>query len=217
MVYKYENLNLERYMSCFWAKFQLIEEHLFRFDTRIYLTNIIEPKEDDLCVGAIVGKNPGSAKQSASSNELQAIKLDGDKLLPTVRNIITSAYSKAQIIPPDQAYIQVLNLFYLCNPNLACALETINNIGDVKPCSSEFKSFPWIWYVWGDSSSRLSPYKKRFSCLDSPNHFFYDNQVKEVKCLPPSLNEFAKHTQGLKHEYVIPYIANLIKKALRRF
>ncbi len=89
-------------MSHFWAKFLSIDDETYRLDTRIYLKDIDSPREGDLCIGAIVGKNPGSAKQSTSSGELQSIELANDKLLPTVRNIVTKAYLGANTFLPNR-------------------------------------------------------------------------------------------------------------------
>ena len=56
-------------------------------DTRVYLKQIQKPSNNDICLGAIVGKNPGSAR-GAISNELVQIDLQGDKLLPTVSTFL---------------------------------------------------------------------------------------------------------------------------------
>lgn len=196
-------------MSYFWAKFLSVGDKTFRMDTRIYLLGIDAPRNDDSCVGAIVGKNPGSAKPSMSSGELQPIELGGDKLLPTVRNVITKAYKTANTSVPERGYVQVLNLFYLCNPNLSQAIASIGSVVAPPLCKSEDGGFPWIWYVWGNESTDLNPHKERFSQIKANHHFFFDNRAKEVKDRPPRHDEFAKHTQGLKHEYVVPYIAQL--------
>lgn len=197
-------------MNHFWAKFLSVGGKTFRLDTRIYLDGIDAPRRGDSCIGAIVGKNPGSAKPSASSGELQPIELDGDKLLPTVCNVITKAYLTANTSVPDRGYVQVLNLFYLCNPVLSQAIESIGSVAEPPLCKSETGSFPWVWYVWGDESSDLNPHKERFSQIKTNHHFFFDKRTKEVKGRSPRHHEFAKHTQGLKHEYVVPHIAQLI-------
>ncbi len=49
-------------MSFYWANFQTLSGHAFRFDTRIYFEDINKPKDNDLCIGAVVGKNPGAAQ-----------------------------------------------------------------------------------------------------------------------------------------------------------
>lgn len=111
-------------MTYFWAKFKMSGSNTFRFDTRIYLNEIEEPLKTDICIGAIVGKNPGSANPcDKTKSSLQEINLDGDKLLSSVRNIIRKSYQEAKSKLPNQGYIQVLNLFYLCNPDLEKAIE----------------------------------------------------------------------------------------------
>lgn len=90
--------------SCIVVRFRPI------FATRVYLIEINKPSDNDKCLGAIVGKNPGSAR-GAISNELIQIDLQGDKLLPTVRNIFENAYKKCAKEILENSYIQVLNLF----------------------------------------------------------------------------------------------------------
>ena len=169
------------------------------------------PKADDVCIGAIVGKNPGSAKPSSFCQDLQAIRLDGDKLLPTVRNIVAKAHEQAQLSLPERGYIQVLNLFYLCNPDLGAAIASIEENPDARICESETRQFPWVWYVWGGKSRKLSNLKGRFSGLKTGNHFYFDSQLKQIVKKPASCYAFAKHTQGLRHDDVVPYIVQLIK------
>lgn len=94
----------------YWAKFENIGNNIHRYDTRVYLIEINKPSDNDKCLGAIVGKNPGSAR-GAISNELIQIDLQGDKLLPTVRNIFENAYKKCAKEILENSYIQVLNLF----------------------------------------------------------------------------------------------------------
>ena len=79
-------------MGNFWAIFEEIEGDVFRFDTRIYLKPIESPETNDECIGAIIGKNPGSAKASRISSELQPINLERDQFLKAVRSIVTKAY-----------------------------------------------------------------------------------------------------------------------------
>jgi hypothetical protein len=50
-----------------------------------------DPQESGKCVGAIVGKNPGSAKPT-QLGVWGPLNLDGDKMLPSVRNRFVAAY-----------------------------------------------------------------------------------------------------------------------------
>ena len=125
-----------RKMNLYWAKFQSVGGETFRLDTRIYLNEINEPQENDICVGAIVGKNPGSAKATINSETLQPINLNRDNLLPTVRNIVLKSYNNSLQNLPEDGYIQILNLFYLCNPDLKKAISAIQNYEKPKMCAT---------------------------------------------------------------------------------
>jgi len=195
----------------FWAEFVEIEGDIFRFDTRIYLQPVNEIRADDICIGAIVGKNPGSAKSMALGNGISPIDLDGDKLLPTVRNIVYNAYQAAKMDIPQQGYIQVLNSFYLCDPDLGSAINRLKNNCNVESCPAESKIFPWVWYVWGGDSIDLNKFKERFQDIKAKKHFYFDKDQKEIISEIPRGTDFAKHTQGLRHDYIVPYITSLIK------
>ena len=71
-----------------------------------------------------------------------------DQLLRTVKNIFEKAYFKSGKKIPDNSYIQVLNLFYLCDADLNNAIKKYEN-STSKIDESENKNFSFIWYVWG--------------------------------------------------------------------
>ena len=89
-------------MTEFWAKFIPQNGEVFRMDTRVYLSPVTSPSDSDYCLGAVVGKNPGSARKSSQTEELQPIELSGDKLLPTVRNVVRKAFSQAALYNTPQ-------------------------------------------------------------------------------------------------------------------
>ena len=199
-------------MTNFWARFQKVENDIFRYDTRIYLTEIRIPHETDTCIGAIVGKNPGSAKaKDLSQSALQEIYLDGDKLLPSVRNIVLKSYSNAGKQITDGEYIQVLNLFYLCDPDLTNAIKSIRKYHSPMHCDSESKVFQWVWYVWGGEDENLTDFKIRFSKVNTTRHFYFGGDSKSIINNMPGARDKARHTQGLTHELVIPYIGRILK------
>ncbi len=198
-------------MTEFWARFQPVGQGIFRYDTRIYLHPIAKISPNDVCVGAVVGKNPGSANANDLSNpEIQPVRLDGDKMLPTVRNVVQKAYAKAGIEVSPGQYIQVLNLFYLCDPDLTRAIESMMRHSNGTFCQTEADSFPWVWYAWGGECKRLSELKDRFDNLSAFQHFYFDKNIGLVVSEAPSQTSFAKHTQGLKQESVISHISGLI-------
>ncbi len=198
-------------MSCYWARFEKIENDIFRYDTRIYLKPIDSPGEDDMCLGAIVGKNPGSAiANSLDETALQRIKLDGDKLLPNIKNIFLKAYEKSDISVNENAYIQVLNLMYICDKDLSQAIKKIKVHKKPAVCLSEDKHFPFIWYLWGNEDKDLNPYKGRFLETKLDNCFFLNTKTEEIVGRIPTKKEAARHPQGMRHDLVVPYISELL-------
>jgi hypothetical protein len=131
-------------MNQFWADFQQIRGSMYRFDTRVYLSQVEMPCESDLCLGALIGKNPGSAKPDHVTPGLSEISLDGDKCLPTISSIVLKSYQHADIDPPPRGYVQVLNLFYVCDPNLATAIQSIQGESGSTTCSTENYIYPWV-------------------------------------------------------------------------
>ena len=208
-------------MTCYWAQFENRNGDMFRYDTRVYLQPIIKPSNtDDICIGAIIGKNPGSA-QPADFNEttLQPVQLGNDKLLPNVKSILIQAHEKAEIEINNNhnKYIQVLNLFYLCDRNLREAIIRINNLPDPPKCRSENSKFDFILYSWGGSDNGIDDYKDRF--VNNPltdNHIWYDYRSHETEKSIPCKDDFVKHIQGLRHEFIVPYIAEILKKIICR-
>jgi len=199
-------------MTSYWAKFVTNGHNLFRFDTRIYLHPVERCKPNDQPIGAVVGKNPGSARPSDAANEkLHELELANDKLLPTVRSIVARAYSKAGIEPPDGGYVQVLNLFYLCDKRFGHAMRTIGRIPKLPSDKSEARHFPWIMYLWGERDDAKAPYMVRFGRLDSDRHFYFDKNRNRVVPSAPNRGSFAKHTQGMVLEPVIKHLASLIE------
>jgi len=199
-------------MSLYWAKFVSHGSNLFRLDTRIYLQPVAKCGPGDQPIGAVVGKNPGSARPSdVTTRTLHKLTLANDKLLPTVRSIVVKAYSKAGIEPPDGGYVQVLNLFYLCDKGFDRAMRAIGRIDKPPSDESESKHFPWIMYLWGEYHDAKASYIDRFEKLDSDRHFYFDKNRDRIVPSVPNRGSFAKHTQGLVLEPVIKHLASLIE------
>jgi hypothetical protein len=195
-------------MGYYWANFKEYNKNLYRFDTRIYLDNVNEVLENDECIGAIVGKNPGSAlPKDRILNIPCEIELSNDKLLPTVRNIIKNGNSQLS----GRKYIQVLNLFYLCNPKLDGAIRDYEQSINPKACSTEKKIFPWIWFMWGGYNKKLTEEKLRFKEIQSSRKFYLDNRTKTIIEGFPDDKICAKHTQGMRHDLVLPFLKEILK------
>jgi hypothetical protein len=193
--------------SHYWATFRTIAGQRLRFDTRIYLNPQTAPSEDDQVLGCIIGKNPGSAAPARRGRDLQAILLDGDKFLPTVLSILRKSYDAASQQAPQNAYIQVLNLFYLCDRDLANAKRALTATRKLRLCECEELSYPWAWFAWGGPDPALDPLKARFQSLRAEQNFFFDGRAQQVTPRPPHVQELAKHTQGLPQKRLVQFLA----------
>ncbi|OOP73200.1 hypothetical protein [Clostridium beijerinckii] len=198
-------------MSNYWAKFKEIKGNTFRYDTRIYLKKINKPSDEDICIGAVVGKNPGSAIPAENiTDNLQSINLDGDQLLPNVKSIFTKAYKVANKTIGTNTYIQVLNLMYICDKDLISAISKISEYDKIVNCEKEQKNYPFVWYVWGNSDKNLNKFKSRFSEIKADKHFYLHTKDKRIFVNIPSIDDPARHTQGLPHDLVVPFISTLV-------
>ena len=190
------------------ARFEKIDGELFRFDTRIYL-NGYEPSKNSNCVGAIVGKNPGSAIPK-TFNELVPLELNGDKMLPTVRNCFIDGYNLAKKQIPMNSFVRVWNLFYICDPDLDLACHKASSFKNLPVCSTETKGTPIIWYGWGGHDQRLNLFKERFIAKEWEHQFFYNHNKSRINTQPPTIRSFAKHTQGMPSKPVNEHLANVV-------
>lgn len=193
------------------AKFKKIDGELFRFDTRIYL-NGYDSSKDCNCVGAIVGKNPGSARagSTALNDELTPLELEDDKMLPTVRNRFIDGYKQAKKQIPINSFVRVWNLFYICDSDLDSAIHKASGCKNLPICSTENEETPIVWYGWGAHDQRLNLFKERFIAKKRQHQFFYDHNESRINTQPPTIRSFAKHTQGMPSKPVNEHLANVI-------
>jgi len=196
-------------MAYYWARFERNNGNIYRYDTRIYIDDIDKILDTDECIGSIVGKNPGSAlPKNGVFDKICEIDLRNDKLLPTVRNLIKKGNPKLG----ERKYIQVLNLFYLCNPDLEEAIKDYETSLSPRICSAEQKKVPWVWFMWGGFNKSLQENKKRFKDISTPIKFYLDNRTKTIVEGLPEERVCAKHTQGMQHDLVIPYLAKVLQR-----
>lgn len=199
-------------MSLYWAKFKRHESgRIFRFETRVYLSDIPKCTSTDPVIGAVIAKNPGSAQPSAGApRTIQPIQLANDRLLPTVRSIVRKAYRGAKTDAPQRGYIQVLNLFYLCDNDFKHAIREISRIDNPPIDPAESKRFPWVFYLWGDYTHNKAQFIQRFTDLDARHHFYFDKNDTIVVPGVPVEKSFAKHTQGLNQKPIIEHMADFL-------
>ncbi len=106
--------------------------------------------------------------------------------------------------------MQVLNLFYLCEPNLNLAINEAKEKAIQGICETEKEIFPFVWFAWGGSNNFLNSYKGRFTSIKTSLPFYYDFGDNKITEETPKVNSSVKHTQGLQHNLVVPYIATLL-------
>jgi hypothetical protein len=181
----------------------------FRLDTRIYLQHRDVPASTDPCIGAIIAKNPGSAVPAGNGN-LTTLTLNGDKMLPSVRNRFLKAYALSGEPIPKAGFVMVWNLFYLCGPKLGGAIKSHSAISALSPpllCPWESLPLPRIvWFAWGGTHKYLDPLKHRFQRLQPPGAFFFDKRLGKVVTGTPQNDDFAKHPQGMPASPVVAYL-----------
>lgn len=198
--------------SHYWAKFiqENQDAYLYRFDTRIYINPTDSPQDSDTCLGAIFLKNPGSAfpKDRSLINNGFALT-EGDKTLNIMKHVLLEAYKNYDIKPAG--YVQILNLFYLCEKDLTVAKRTIKSSSNkVRRDVCENKKFDWVWYAWG----RRNELK---SVVDIPRintHSFYICPNGGLKNNLPCDEVLAKHPIGMRMEH-LDAVANEIKSLCR--
>ena len=193
----------------FYASFINYEGFLFRMDTRIYLNENDHPNNNDRCIAAVIAKNPGSAIPQVL-NGLAPLNLNGDRLLPYVRNRFLNSYRNMNLIIPNGVYIRVWNLFYICNPILQRAINDYNSIQNPPICPSEANPTPPIlWFAWG-SDPALNHLKERFLNIQINHSFYYNNANAAVEVGIPAINVNVRHTQGLPKIPIENHLATLI-------
>lgn len=201
-----------RIMSHYYADFRQAGSDWFRLDTRVYLRAASYMQSQGTCIGAVAAKNPGSATGTSGWGSLC---IGNDQMLPNVLRIFIKAYhdpiyqgradKRGQ---PEDAYVQILNLFHLCDPVLKSALQKIAACKAPLACKTAGGPFPLVWYAWGGPCSRLQPFRNRFVTAAKHSFFFDPRQnARGIKCWVPASRDFAKHPQGLAHRNIVPHLA----------
>ena len=196
----------------YYGGFFLIGTNSFRWDTRVYLNSGVYEQNQGTCVGAVVAKNPGSA--ATGTLPWGPMVIGKDKMLPIVLSVFTQAYLHKHYQgnqPPKDAYVQILNLFYLRDHQLQPAKSAIKNYGNPPICGSESNTYPVVWFAWGGDDRSINHFKWRFDKISSKHRFYCDNKVPRIVESVPSIYDDARHPQGLTHAYLVPYLASILR------
>jgi hypothetical protein len=192
----------------YFACFRIHEGHQFRLDTRIYLRDD-EPGDDDFCVAAIIGKNPGSAN-GTEFGRLAPVALGRDQLLPTVRYRFQAAYELAGIEIPQGAYVRVWNLFYLCNKTLDNAVGAYSGVRKPLFCETESARPSIVWFAWGPPERWHKRLPSRFVGKSIEHPFYFDMDSETIVTGVPGPTSRVKHTQGLRKKPVVEHLASIL-------
>jgi hypothetical protein len=160
-------------------------------------------------MGCIIGKNPGSALPDALTGTLQPVPLRGDRFLPTVRAVVAKAFATGGSLWPENGYVQVLNLFYLCDRDLPRALHKLRDQREAPVCDSERRRFSWYWFAWGGPDPRLDELKIRFLRPSRRRSFFYCGESRKIVEQAPDVGDRARHTQGMPHAAVVDHLRRI--------
>ena len=67
-----------------------------------------------------------------------------------------------------------------------------------------------MWYGWGGYNEQLNLFKERFIARAWHHQFYYDHEVSQIVTRPPTIQSFAKHTQGMPSKPVNEYLATVL-------
>lgn len=176
-----------------WAQFENIEGETFRINTHVYLQPIAHPT-------------------STNVSALQPIKLEKDKILPAVRNILIEVFNETGLIIIDNSYIQILDLIYLCDPLLDQAMiKTRKFLPNLSVDCSGNNEFPFVFYTLEKPDNWINKYKNRFiNNIRTNNHIWFDYIKKETRLTKPTEIDFAWHIQVLRHNDIIQQIKAIL-------
>ena len=113
----------------------------------------------------------------------------------------------------EKKYIQVLNLFYLCNKNADVAIkEIIKYPSNDCICNKENNHFGIVFYAWGLKKG-LDFFKKRLiDKIKTNNHIWYEKEKNEIILIKPNCNDKVKHPLGLTQNILLPKLEKMIKR-----
>ncbi len=167
-----------------------------RKDTRAYFLPATTPiqsyqQHQGNCVGIIWMCNPGTQKPVAATTTW-GVWPTLDNTMHAVIKILNEAQLKAKRGGPKIGdYVEILNLFYLCNSNVYAALKSLCP-GDQSPN----RSARFCWFAWGSNFPKgqaASALAALSSLSPRPSPFYLNGATSKVVYNPPSLSTAPAH------------------------
>ncbi len=142
---------------CFTAQFKNLNLNgssaVVRHNTRLWFNKDTLPSlTEGICVGAVVGLNPGSAIGPANTSI--DVVADCDPTMQRILKTFEIAYELKNNAIPKKAYIQLLNLFYLREKHAPTATRIKDQNSDVLQLHqdpAESRIYPFLWLAWGNA------------------------------------------------------------------
>jgi hypothetical protein len=188
----------------------------FRFDTRIYLCDCEDHKQEDgkgICLGAFVGLNPGSAEPWKESDVGTWNRICEDGTLRLIRRCFLEAGGREM---SPCAFVQVWNLFYLCDPESKKAIRDARKLGPPRTCPREGPlPLKMVWYGWGSSVPWLENRTKYFVDIGPEKGVYYESKDGSPKIGKPGTGSYAGHP-ARKPKASEREMQDLIRGLLRR-
>lgn len=170
-----------------------------RKDTRVYfLDSTTHDQEQRNCVGTIWMCNPGTKYESGSKKVRLKTSLrwgrwpgsDLDETIKIIVAVIEEAKRQAALhnrVMGQEDYVEVLNLFYLCESERDKALKQLRRLSPY--CESPCQNPRFSWLAWGDDppAALIPP----LNSLKNP--FFYSLRDKCLIRRTPTNHESALH------------------------
>lgn len=121
-----------------------------RFDTKLWFRRPVEGIEP-VCVGAVVGLNPGSSEATG-----RGVEGTVDATIGRVLTAFVDAFTEKGEPIPVNAFVRMLNLFYVRTKNSGEARRMLAEQPEI--ASGDFRdpaekaSYPFLWCAWTAST-----------------------------------------------------------------
>ena len=151
-------------MYCATANFVSQEtETLLRLDTKLWFSPPLDPLSG-ICVGAVVGLNPGSSSPRAG----EVGDAEVDSTMSKILAAFADAYAELGRALPGNSYVRMWNLCYVREADsrrLLSSLQDPKKLSALTSCScldkTESDHVPCLWFAWTASTPRALAIRSR--------------------------------------------------------
>jgi hypothetical protein len=190
------------------AQFTSVPGATIRKETRLYLTAGSLTKASGTCLGVVWLCNPGSAHGTSSWGPCKS-----DPTLDIISEVYLEANRMAKAAGRSGAaldgYLQILNLYYVCDPCSMTAWNThltlISKHVELPPPTALF-----CWLAWGHVQQALL-FEAAPLLAPRTDHFYYDGASKSVmtglSCLDFPMHPYGASRHSRSHPDYVSLLA----------